>query len=150
MCVRQHWLHGIALAKTTHHMLVACTGGVLPAHQLQADTISLAEQVLIGSWIPGPEDDPVAGKTCLKQHCRHDTDMLLTLITSLDAKTFASYHELGVLCLQMSACTHTLSLCSKQPALLRKDISSLRQAGKCYLAAGSHPRKCPQLQVRPF
>lgn len=118
-----------------------------PAHQLQADTISPDEQASVDSWIPGQEDDPVAGKACLKQHCLHDR--LLTFITSRNAKTFSSYHKLGVLCLQVSACSHTMCLGSKQQASLGKDIFSLHPPRKRCWAAGSQLKKIPQLQVRP-
>ena len=65
MCVRQQWLHGDALFETTHDILVVCTGGVLPKHQLQPDTISPAHEALVTGWLTSTEEISAAGKICL-------------------------------------------------------------------------------------
>lgn len=67
-------------------MLVVCTETMLPQHRVQPDIISPAEQALLDSWLPAQEDNPAAGKPCLKQQCMHDT--LLTFAASLNAQTF--------------------------------------------------------------
>ena len=65
-------------------MHVVCTGGMLPKHQLQLDTISPAQEALVNGWLTSTEESTTAGKTCLKRHCLH-----VMLLTSLIAQMFA-------------------------------------------------------------
>ena len=63
LSLRQHWLHGTGSVQD-NHMVVVCPGGMLPEQQVQVDTISPAEEVLLDSWLPALQDNSAAGKTC--------------------------------------------------------------------------------------